>query len=285
MNNEQIKEELLKAKEAFIKSTKSEENDLRKENLEIIEGIKTKGENGPHDIMRRVKLLFEEAEGIDKSSNENFISIENNSNDKKNLLDNINKKPFWSQNYELSPSEQFKKKKKMQDQDLEDLKKEEKVEVETEENTSETAVSDKSSSNEDNSSNIADASSLDDIKAEVMGKINEAKPDTELIKKSLSSAHDRIDLIEPQIEKHKKDITALLKLVRELSKKQSEIKIPLPQDIPRKNNFSVFFLSVIFLGIGIVGWLYWMDPTKLNLIFDQIYSNLINNIFKLINFF
>ena len=41
MNNEQIKEELLKAKEAFIKSTKSEENDLRKENLEIIEGIKT----------------------------------------------------------------------------------------------------------------------------------------------------------------------------------------------------------------------------------------------------
>ena len=269
----------------IIKSTKSEENHLRKENLEIIEGIKTKGENGPHDIMRRVKLLFEEAEGIDKSSNENFISIENNSNDKKNLLDNINKKPFWSQNYELSPSEQFKKKKKMQDQDLENLKKEEKVEVETEENTSETAVSDKSSSNEDNSSNIADASSLDDIKAEVMGKINEAKPDTELIKKSLSSAHDRIDLLEPQIEKHKKDITALLKLVRELSKKQSEIKIPLPQDIPRKNNFSVFFLSVIFLGIGIVGWLYWMDPTKLNLIFDQIYSNLINNIFKLINFF
>ena len=92
----------------------------------------------------------------------------------------------------------------MQDQDLEDLKKEEKVEVETEENTSETAVSDKSSSNEDNSSNIADANSLDDIKAEVMGKINEAKPDTELIKKSLSSAHDRIDLLEPQIEKHKK---------------------------------------------------------------------------------
>ena len=128
-------------------------------------------------------------------------------------------------------------------------------------------------------------SSLDDIKAEVMGKINETKPDTELIKKSLSSAHDRIDLLEPQIEKHKKDITALLKLVRELSKKQSEIKIPLPQDIPRKNNFSVFFLSVIFLGIGIVGWLYWMDPTKLNLIFDQIYSNLINNFFKLINFF
>ena len=284
MNNEQIKEELLKAKEAFIKSTKSEENDLRKENLEIIEGIKTNGENGPHDIMRRVKLLFEETEGIDKSSNENFISIEKNSNNKKNLLDNINKKPFWSQNYELSPSEQFKKK-KMQDQDLEDLKKEEKVEVETEENTSETAVSDKSSSNEDNSSNIADANSLDDIKAEVMGKINEANSDTELIKKSLSSAHDRIDLIEPQIEKHKKDITALLKLVRELSKKQSEIKIPLPQDIPRKNNFSVFFLSVIFLGIGIVGWLYWMDPTKLNLIFDQIYSNLINNIFKLINFF
>ena len=285
MNNEQIKEELLKAKEAFIKSKKSEENDLRKENLEIIEGIKTKDENGPHDIMRRVKLLFEEAEGIDKSSNENFINIENNSNNKKNLLDNINKKPFWSQNYELSPSDQFKKKKKMQDQDLEDLKKEEKVEVETEENTSETGVSDESSSNDANSSNIADASSLDDIKAEVMGKINEAKPDTELIKKSLSSAHDRIDLLEPQIEKHKKDITALLKLVRELSKKQSEIKIPLPQDIPRKNNFSVFFLSVIFLGIGIVGWLYWMDPTKLNLIFDQIYSNLINNFFKLINFF
>ena len=35
MNNEQIKEELLKAKEAFIKSTKSEENDLRKEKARL----------------------------------------------------------------------------------------------------------------------------------------------------------------------------------------------------------------------------------------------------------
>ena len=282
MNNEQIKEELIKAKEALIKSKK---NDLRKENLEIIEGEKKNKENAPHEIMTRVKLLFEEAEVIDKSSNENFTTLENNANNKYNLLDNINKKPFWSQNYELSPSEQFKKKKKMQDQDLEDLKKEEKVEVDTKENNSETAVTDENSLKETTSSKSADVSSLDDIKAEVMGKINETKPDTELIKKSLSSAHDRLDLLEPQIEKHTKDITALLKLVRELSKKQSEIKIPLPQDIPRKNNFSVFVLSVIFLGIGITGWLYWMDPTKLNLIFDQIYSNLMNNIFKLINFF
>ncbi len=288
MNNDYLKQELIKAKEAIIKSDEKKNSDSS-DTLQLIEGV-TKTEFNVHlEIMNRVSKLMEDAEIINQEKD--LSRLQNKTNDKKNdSVGQKTKKPFWSQEYDLSPSEQFKKKKKMQEQKTEDaLKDEEKLEENNESIEADDLQQMDNSNQEENvvsgqeiTDNDSNKKALDDIKSEVIGKISESMPDTDLIKKSLSSAHDRLDDIEPQILKHQKDINALLKLVRDLSKKQSELGIIKTDTPPKKSNFWTFIFSIMLLSTGIIGWLYWLNPSKMNLIMNNFSNDVLENIYKLV---
>ena len=84
----------------------------------------------------------------------------------------------------------------------------------------------------------------------------------------------RLEMMEGQLDKHSQDQTALVKLVRQLSAKIDALPAQTPSiKNSRKNNFILVLLTMLFLSLGITGWLFWMSPEMmLALSADMIHS-------------
>jgi hypothetical protein len=151
-------------------------------------------------------------------------------------------RPFWAQNrVDIPPSEKFGKLNQMTENENPPKQPEEHTAPESE------SVAPSAQSQEH---------ALSAIRDEVINKMGSqqlAAP---------SPAHDelleRIEALEGRVNKHQQDLTALLKLVRQLAAKKEEK--PEPQKQKSKNGGWGFGFLLIFLLIaGIIGWLFWLD--------------------------
>jgi F0F1-type ATP synthase assembly protein I len=75
----------------------------------------------------------------------------------------------------------------------------------------------------------------------------------------LDEVLQRLDGLEGRVDKHQQDLTALLKLVRQLATKKEEK--PEPQKVKSSSSGAGLGLFVTLLLVGgMLGWLFWMDP-------------------------
>ena len=87
-----------------------------------------------------------------------------------------------------------------------------------------------------------------------MGAAAPAMPSPEL-----DEVLQRLDGLEGRVDKHQQDLTALLKLVRQLAAKKEEK--PEPQKVKSSSSGAGLGLFVTLLLVGgMLGWLFWMDP-------------------------
>ena len=104
--------------------------------------------------------------------------------------------------------------------------------------------------------NSGEATALSAIRDEVINKMAAPAPPSADIEALL----ERIDAMEGRIDKHQQDLTALLKLVRQLAAKKEET--PQPKKVKKSDSggWGLGLLVTLLLMGGIIGWLFWMDP-------------------------
>ena len=164
-------------------------------------------------------------------------------------------RPFWAQStIDIPPSEQFGKLRQMTEEEPP------KSEQEAETTAPETApVAPARQAETDTSEAIA----LSAIRDEVINKMS-TQPATQpaaLAAAEIEALHARIEAMEGRIDKHQQDLTALLKLVRQLAaKKEEEKSEPKKSKKSEGNSWGFGLLVTILLVGGIFGWLFWMDP-------------------------
>ncbi len=101
----------------------------------------------------------------------------------------------------------------------------------------------------------AENQALSAIRDEVMSHM-QAHP---VLDESYDRLLERITLLEGRVDKHQQDLTALLKLVRQIAAQKEEK--PVSNNTPSaKGSWGFGLLLVVILISGIVGWLFWMDP-------------------------
>jgi len=89
----------------------------------------------------------------------------------------------------------------------------------------------------------------------------------------IEALHARIEAMEGRIDKHQQDLTALLKLVRQLAAKKEEEKTePKKSKKSESSGWGFGLLVTILLVGGIIGWLFWMDPAFMM----EMMSNLVH---------
>lgn len=104
--------------------------------------------------------------------------------------------------------------------------------------------------------NAKEANALSAIRDEVINKMAApAAPSADI-----EALLERIEAIEGRIDKHQQDLTALLKLVRQLAAKKEEK--PEPKKVKKSDSggWGLGLLVTLLLIGGIIGWLFWMDP-------------------------
>ena len=103
--------------------------------------------------------------------------------------------------------------------------------------------------------NTGEATALTAIRDEVINKMaTPAVPSADI-----EALLGRVEAMEGRIDKHQQDLTALLKLVRQLAVKKDEK--PEPKQVKKSENggWSLGLLVTLLLMGGIIGWLFWMD--------------------------
>lgn len=104
--------------------------------------------------------------------------------------------------------------------------------------------------------NAKEANALSAIRDEVINKMAApAAPSADI-----EALLERIEAMEGRIDKHQQDLTALLKLVRQLAAKKEEK--PEPKKVKKSDSggWGLGLLVTLLLIGGIIGWLFWMDP-------------------------
>ena len=102
-----------------------------------------------------------------------------------------------------------------------------------------------------------EATALSAIRDEVINKMGAAAPT--MPSPELDEVLQRLDGLEGRVDKHQQDLTALLKLVRQLAAKKEEK--PEPQKVKSSSSGAGLGLFVTLLLVGgMLGWLFWMDP-------------------------
>ena len=94
------------------------------------------------------------------------------------------------------------------------------------------------------------------IRQEVFNKLGDSAGQLE----EIQGLTDRLQQLESRTEKQQQDLTALLKLVRQLASKQAEMEKE--QSQPRRQRsmlVPLIFLLLAILGAS-AGWLYWLYP-------------------------
>ena len=154
-------------------------------------------------------------------------------------------RPFWAQNrVDIPPSEQFGKRQKMQDQD------------EPGKNSQLDTPVQPAPSIKDTPASLHVPDTLTAIRQEVFNKLGDRTGQEE----EFQELKDRLQQLESRADKQQQDLTALLKLVRQLASRQAEMEKEKVQ--PRRQRSvlgSLIFVLLVMLA-GSAGWLYWMNP-------------------------
>ena len=168
-------------------------------------------------------------------------------------------RPFWAQStIDIPPSEQFGK--------LRQMTEEEPPKSEQEDDTAASQAAPAAPK-----ADTGEAIALSAIRDEVINKMS-AQPAV-LPSAEIEALHARIEAMESRIDKHQQDLTALLKLVRQLAAKKEEEKTePKKSKKSESSGWGFGLLVTILLVGGIIGWLFWMDPAFMM----EMMSNLVH---------
>ena len=185
-------------------------------------------------IMERVDELMQEATQTKRSSNQDTIA-----------------KPFWAQTkVDIPPSEKFGKLSQMTEDDSQkNAPKREGEEVKTPTQPLDPQPASQAQGNE--------ASALSAIRDEVINKLGTVAP--AVPSPELDEVLQRLEGLEGRVDKHQQDLTALLKLVRQLAAKKEEKTEPQKVKSSSGGAGLAFFVTLLLVG-GMLGWLFWMDP-------------------------
>ena len=185
-------------------------------------------------IMARVDELMQEAAQTKRSSTQDAAA-----------------RPFWAQTkVDIPPSEKFGKLSQMTEDDSQKnapQRAEEEVTAPAPPPIPQPAAQAEGS----------EATALSAIRDEVINKMGAAAP--AMPSPELDEVLQRLDGLEGRVDKHQQDLTALLKLVRQLAAKKEEK--PEPQKVKSSSSGAGLGLFVTLLLVGgMLGWLFWMDP-------------------------
>lgn len=222
MENDQIKAQMENAKRAFVAS-KARDHDTSSEEAERNEAM------AQEVIMGHLHQLMEEAAQTRRGPVGQ---------------PELQSKPFWAQNkIDIPPSEQFGKRQKMND----------KEKAGTDDQLAATA---KPGSAEMMARSELGTDPLTAIRQEVFNKLGDTAGSAE----ELQQLTNRIQNLESRAEKQQQDLTALLKLVRQLANRQSELEQDTTAPQRQRGIFGPLILILIVMLGGIAGWLLWLDP-------------------------
>ena len=242
MENDQIKSQIENAKQAFVASKERDrEVDASKLDTDYTPEHKQTAPQDRQlheDIMSRVRGLMDEATQISKGlAADPFIPSQ--------PVTENQTRPFWAQNrVDIPPSEQFGKRQKMQDQ--EDPDKNSQLSVPTP----------PVPPNTETSAGMPIPDPLTAIRQEVFNNLGDGTEHAE----ELRGLTERLEQLESRANKQQQDLTALLKLVRQIANRQTELE---KEKVPQRRQRGLFWpliFVLLFLLAGSAGWLYWMNP-------------------------
>ena len=241
MDNDQIKSQIENAKRAFIASKE------RGQEAGLAE-LDVDDPRLQEDIMTRLRELMDEAARSKTGLALDSIITERS-------LGESRAKPFWAQNkVDIPPSEQFGKRQKMQEQN--DASTDNPLDTTAQTTSAETPPA---------------FDPLTAIRQEVFNKLGDGAGQSE----EIQELADRLRQLESRTDKHQQDLTALLKLVRQLANRQAELeqeKVP-----PRRQRslFGALIFVLIAMLVASAGWLYWLNPDLVM----TLSATLLNNAF------
>jgi hypothetical protein len=191
-------------------------------------------------IMARVDELMQEATQTKRSGSQDATA-----------------RPFWAQTkVDIPPSEKFGKLSQMIEDDSqknEPQRQQEELAAPAPQPVQQPAAQ----AEVTEATEATEATALSAIRDEVINKMGAAAP--AMPSPELDEVLQRLDGLEARVDKHQQDLTALLKLVRQLAAKKEEK--PEPQKVKSSGSGVGLGLFVtLFLIGGMLGWLFWMDP-------------------------
>ena len=222
MENDQIKSQIENAKRAFVAS-KERDREASSSELDMDDS------QLEESIMKRLRSLMDEAA---QSKTGPIIPGQPAADSRY--------KPFWAQNIvDIPPSEKFGKRQKMQEQD-------------SPSNTNPLGTAEHPSATEP----PLGSDPLVAIRKEVFNKLGDSTGQSE----EIQGLSNRLQQLETRAEKQQQDLTALLKLLRQLANKQAELEKEQSQPSRQRSLFvPLTFLLLTMLGAS-AGWLYWLNP-------------------------
>ena len=226
MDNDQIKSQIENAKRAFVAS-KERGNEASLVDPDVDDPRLRE------DIMARLRGLMDEA-AQSKTGSASDPAITGHS------LGENRAKPFWAQNkVDIPPSEQFGKRQKMQEQN--DPSRDNPLDTTAQPTPTEPQLG---------------PDPLTAIRQEVFNKLGDGAGQLEEVK----ALADRLQQLESRTDKQQQDLTALLKLVRQLANRQAELEQEKTTPRRQRSLFgAVMFLLLAMLAAS-AGWLYWLNP-------------------------
>ena len=241
MENDQIKSQIENVKRAFIAS-KERDREASSDKLNMDDAQLQKNN------MERLRSLMDEAAQSTTGPASGPIIPGHSPADSR-------VRPFWAQNrIDIPPSEKFGKRQKMQEQDSPSNKNP----LGTTEHPSPTESE-------------PGSDPLGAIRQEVFNKLGDSVGQSE----EIQGLSERLQQLESRTEKQQQDLTALLKLVRQLANKQAELEKE--QSHPRRQRslfVPLIFLLLVMLAAS-AGWLYWLNPDLV----VTLSTSLLNNSF------
>ena len=250
MENDQIKTQIENAKRAFVAS-KTRDRDAPSDAPESGHGHQNKGsqqENAARTDITAQQDIMERVRGLMDEAAQTRRGPAGQA------------KPFWAQKkIDIPPSEQFGKRQKMQDKD--DL------------------GSDNAPHGAAPSAMTATAPDpLTAIREEVFNKLGEPSGSAEQIQQLT----DRVQQLEGRAEKQQQDLTALLKLVRQLATRQAELEQDKAAPKKQRGLFGPLVLVLLVILAGIAGWLFWLDPEMMLTLSASVLNNSFDAVLNLI---
>ena len=226
MENDQIKSQIENAKRAFIAS-KERGREASSADLDMDDAQLQK------NIMKRLRGLMDEAAQSKTGPNSGPIIPGHSPAESR-------ARPFWAQNrIDIPPSEKFGKRQKMQEQD-------------SPSSTNPLGTTEHPSPTEPQPG----SDPLVAIRQEVFNKLGNSEGQSE----EIQGLSDRLQQLESRTEKQQQDLTALLKLVRQLANKQAAQEKEHSQPSRQRRLFAPLIFLLLAMLVASAGWLYWLNP-------------------------
>ena len=257
MDNKQIKDNIEKAKRAFIAS-RNQQGSISKVNKFSENDRQPIETNIQKDILDRVSKLMNEASQTSRGRS----VLDSNTSEPP--------RPFWAQSHnDLSSFEKWERQQNMSNTD--DAPENAPDEVPPLATTTVSQIP---------PLEYNDDMALSAIRDEVIGRIdNSDKPETT---EKILELSNKLQYLEGRIDKHQQDIAALLQLVRQITARQKQDTVEeriTSQKVASKSSsvigFVFFIVCLIFFAVA--GWLFWMNPVLMT----SLATMLVNKAFTL----